>query len=214
MRAGSQRVKDKNIKDFAGKPLFAYIVGELLKAENVAEVVIDSDSPQILDLVVSKFPTVKTNLRPKHLGQGHIPMNEVLLNTCNKFDADFYLQTHSTNPLLSAQTINNAVITFLKNHPAFDSLFGVTKIQNRFYDQLARPINHNQNILLPTQNLPPFYMENSCIYLFEKETLTKNFNRIGTRPYLYEINKIESIDIDDEFDFELAEYVYKQKYNQ
>ena len=72
-------------------------------------------------------------------------------------------------------------------YPAYDSLFGVTRLQTRLWDQLARPINHNPAILLRTQDLPPVYEENSCIYLFTRQTLELRRNRLGERPFMFEI---------------------------
>jgi CMP-N-acetylneuraminic acid synthetase len=135
-------------------------------------------------------------------------MNQVLLHTINQIEADLYLQTHSTNPLLSAHTISDGIDALLKNQPAYDSLFSVSRVQSRLWDALSRPINHNPAILLRTQDLPPVYEENSCFYLFTRSTLTARQNRIGDRPMLFEIDKREAIDIDEEIDFRIAELMY------
>jgi CMP-N-acetylneuraminic acid synthetase len=124
------------------------------------------------------------------------------------------VQTHSTNPLLSAETVHKAVDFFLKNYPIYDSLFTVTRLQTRLWDILARAVNHNPNILLRTQDLPPIFEENSCLYIFNKETLQQRHNRIGNRPYLFEIPKQEAIDIDEEVDFVLAEMAYHHYYGE
>jgi CMP-N-acetylneuraminic acid synthetase len=128
-------------------------------------------------------------------------------------EADFYLQTHSTNPLLRSETISNAIEMFLNNYPMYDSLFSVTKIRTRLWDSLARPINHNPAILLRTQDLPPVYEENSCIYIFTRNTLESRHNRIGERPLMFEIDPIEAWDIDEELDFHIAEILYKEREN-
>jgi len=156
------------------------------------------------------FPTVKILNRPDHLKDGSIPMNDVLINIIDQVPADFYLQTHSTNPLLSTKTIDSAIDKFINNFPMHDSLFSVTKRNIRFWDILSRPINHNQNILLRTQDLPPIFEENSCIYLFSKEILHNKHNRIGDRPLLFEIPEIESQDIDVELNFKVAEFLFKE----
>jgi CMP-N-acetylneuraminic acid synthetase len=91
--------------------------------------------------------------------------------------------------------------------PAYDSLFSVTKLQTRFWDQLTRPLNHNPSILLRTQDLPPIFEENSCIYLFQKQTLVEHRNRIGERPLMFEIDRSESLDIDEELDFLIADLI-------
>jgi CMP-N-acetylneuraminic acid synthetase len=140
-------------------------------------------------------------------------MNDVLLNIANQIEADLYLQTHSTNPLLTYTTIDRGIKKLLDSYPMYDSLFSVTQRNVRFWDILARPINHNQNILLRTQDLPPIFEENSCMYIFSKEILKSKHNRIGNRPMLYEIDAIESQDIDVELNFKVAEFLYNEVNN-
>lgn len=210
MRHSSERVQGKNYRNFIGKPLFYYVTESLLKCKNISEVVIDTDSPTIIEMCRQDFPMVTILERPEHLRDGHIPMNDVLLNIINQVPADIYLQTHSTNPLLKAETIQKGIETFTKFYPMYDSLFTVTRRQVRFWDSLARPMNHNQNILLRTQDLPPVYEENSCMYLFSKEILQRKHNRIGDRPYLYEMPEIEAQDIDVELNFKVAEFLYRE----
>jgi CMP-N-acetylneuraminic acid synthetase len=212
MRHNSERVPGKNYRSFNGKPLFHYVTESLLKVPAITQVVIDTDSPTVMDYARKHFPQVILLERPEHLRDGSIPMNDVLLNVINQVQADFYLQTHSTNPLLSAATIQKAVDLFLKQYPIYDSLFSVTRLQTRLWDELARAINHNPNILLRTQDLPPVYEENSCLYLFDKKILVERHNRIGNRPYLLEIPKHEALDIDEEIDFTVAEMVHKAVY--
>ncbi|HEX9019500.1 MAG TPA: acylneuraminate cytidylyltransferase family protein, partial [Anaerolineaceae bacterium] len=121
--------------------------------------------------------------------------------------ADLYLQTHSTNPLLRPQTISRAIQALVSQYPAYDSLFSVTRIQTRLWDQLGRPVNHNPAILLRTQDLPPIYEENSCIYLFSRQTLVLRRNRLGERPCLFEIPAAEAWDIDEELDFQITDLI-------
>jgi CMP-N-acetylneuraminic acid synthetase len=211
MRHSSERVVGKNYRDFAGKPLYHHVVESLLACSAISQVVIDTDSPIILEDAAVHFPTVTLLERPAHLRAGDIPMNDVLLNTINQLDADFFLQTHSTNPLLTAESVAKGVDIFLKNFPIYDSLFSVTRLQTRLWDELARAVNHNPNILLRTQDLPPIYEENSCLYIFSKEILMRKHNRIGDRPYLLEITKEEAQDIDVEIEFRIAEFLYKAR---
>jgi len=212
MRHSSERVPGKNYRDFAGKPLYHRVIESLLACDAISEVVIDTDSPNILEDAAKHFPTVTLLERPEHLRAGEIPMNDVLINTLNQIDADFYLQTHSTNPLLSPESVDRGVRLFLDNQPIYDSLFTVTRLQTRLWDPLARAVNHNPNILLRTQDLPPIYEENSCLYIFTKEILQRKHNRIGDRPYMLEIPAEEAQDIDVELDFRVAEFLYKEKY--
>jgi CMP-N-acetylneuraminic acid synthetase len=211
MRHNSERVPGKNYRLFAGAPLYHHVVKALLSCELITDVVIDTDSPNILADASKNFPSVKLLERPMHLRDGDIPMNDVLLNTIGQIDADFYLQTHSTNPVLSPDSINRAVILFLQKYPIYDSLFSVTRLQTRLWDELARPLNHNSNILLRTQDLPPVYEENSCFYIFSKDILMRKHNRIGDRPFMFEIGKDEAQDIDIEIEFKIAEAIYKER---
>jgi CMP-N-acetylneuraminic acid synthetase len=211
MRHSSERVPGKNYRDFAGKPLFVHVVETLLSCKQISTVIIDTDSPDIMEISANRFGEKVTLLqRPEHLRDGGIAMNDVLLNILNTVPADFYLQTHSTNPLLTSTTIDAGISKFLEVYPMYDSLFTVTRRNVRFWDPLARPINHNQNILLRTQDLPPVFEENSCMYLFTKEILEKKHNRVGDRPFLFEMPEIEAQDIDVELNFKVAEFLYKE----
>jgi CMP-N-acetylneuraminic acid synthetase len=212
MRHQSVRVPGKNYRSLAGKPLFHHILDTLLACHEFTHVVVDTDSPTIMESLEKDYPQVVRIERPAHLRADTTPMNEVLLYDTSKVEADFYLQTHSTNPLLRAETISQAIQTLEANYPAYDSLFSVTKVQVRLWDQLARPINHNPAILLRTQDLPPVYAENSCLYLFRRENLVTRRNRIGERPYLFEIDANEAWDIDNELDFSVVGFLYQQMY--
>lgn len=210
MRHSSERVPGKNYREMAGKPLYAYILETLLAVPEITHILVDTDSPTILTGVGERFPSAIALERPPHLRAGEIPMNEVLLHTTSQVEADWYLQTHSTNPLLKPETISRAIQYLISNIPSYDSLFGVTRLQTRLWDQLTLPVNHNPNILLRTQDLPPIYEENSCLYLFRRETLVQRRNRLGERPLMFEIDRNEAWDIDEELDFKIAEFLIKQ----
>jgi CMP-N-acetylneuraminic acid synthetase len=211
MRHQSARVPGKNYRPLAGKPLYQHITATLLACPEIDHVVVDTDSFQIAQGLHDVFPQVQVLERPEHLRADTVPMNEVLAHDTSQVPADFYLQTHSTNPLLRAATISHAIRTLLDNYSAYDSLFSVTRWQTRLWDQLGRAINHNPAILLRTQDLPPVYEENSCIYIFTRETLLARRNRIGERPYLFEIGPAEAWDIDEEIDFQIAGFLLGQK---
>ncbi|GAB4580912.1 MAG: acylneuraminate cytidylyltransferase family protein [Anaerolineales bacterium] len=210
MRHSSERVPGKNYREMAGKPLYAYILETLRAVPEITTIVVDTDSPTILAGVAERFPSVIALERPPHLRAGEIPMNEVLLHTTAQVEAAWYLQTHSTNPLLKPATISRAIQSLLSNLSTYDSLFGVTRLQTRLWDQLTRPVNHNPNILLRTQDLPPIYEENSCLYIFKRETLVRRRNRLGERPLMFEIDRKEAWDIDEELDFKIAEFLSQQ----
>lgn len=211
MRHHSQRVPGKNYRPLAGKPLYQYIIETLLAVPEVSGILVDTDSEPVMEGLRRNFPQVQVVERPEYLRADAIPMNDILLYDTSLVEADFYLQTHSTNPLLRPETISRAIQTFLAVYPTYDSLFSVTRLQTRLYDQNGRALNHNPNELLQTQDLPPVYEENSCIYLFTRENLVRRHHRIGERPLLFEIDPAEAWDIDEELDFAITEFLMERR---
>ena len=205
MRHDSKRVPGKNYRPMCGKPLYAHIIETLLSVESISQVVVDTDSPPVIEGLARDFPKVKVLLRSEELRADTTPTNEILVYDTAQVPADLYLQTHSTNPLLKAETIRRAIEQLRHSYPEYDSLFGVTRLQTRLWDELGRAVNHNPAVLLRTQDLPPIYEENSCIYLFTRDTLISKRNRLGERPMMFEIDAREATDIDVELDFVIAE---------
>jgi CMP-N-acetylneuraminic acid synthetase len=209
MRHHSQRIPGKNYRPLAGQPLYHYILSSLLSCPEISQVVVDTDSQPIMDGLQKHFPTVQLLERPIHLREDTVSMNEILEYDTSQVEADYYLQTHSTNPLLRTATISQAVQSLLSHLPVYDSLFSVTRLQVRLWDQSGHAINHDPAVLLQTQDLPPVYEENSCIYIFSRSSLAQRHNRLGEHPLMFEIDAAEAWDIDDELDFSIAEFLMK-----
>ncbi len=211
MRHNSQRVPGKNYRLINGKPLYQHIIETLLAVPEVNGIVVDTDSDPVMNGLRENFPQVKVIHRPEHLRADDIPMNEILIYDTEQYPADFYLQTHSTNPLLKAETISRAIQTFNETYPEKDSLFSVTRWQTRLYFQDGSAINHNPKELLQTQDLPPVYEENSCMYIFNRENLIAKRHRISDHPLMFEIPRLEAVDIDEESDFQVADILMRQR---
>ena len=211
IRHHSQRVPGKNYRPLAGKPLYQYVIETLLACSEIAVVVVDTDSPVVSQGLAQHFPQVQVLPRPAHLCADEVPMNEILAYDTSQVEADFFLQTHTTNPLLKAETVRRGLQLFQARYPAYDSLFSVTRLQTRLWDQLGRAINHNPAVLLQTQDLPPVYEENSCLYLFNRDTLLRRRNRLGERPLMFEIDAAEAWYIDEELDFEVTEFLMQRR---
>lgn len=210
MKGHSERVKNKNLKLFCGKPLYHTIVSELMNSIYINKVIVNTDSNVISSDVQKYFPMLKINARPQNLIGDLVPMNEIIKYDLDNADFDIFVQTHSTNPLLRYVTLDNAIKFFIENRTEYDSLFSVTRLQTRLYWCSGEPINHNPDELLRTQDLPPVLEENSCFYIFTKESFINAGNkRIGVKPNLFEIDKIQAMDIDDPEDFVIAEQMYK-----
>lgn len=207
MKANSVRVKGKNFREFCGKPLFRWILDTLLAVEEIDQIIINTDARHILadnGLVDSDRITIRDR-KPEICGD-HISMNLVLADDVATVPADLYLMTHTTNPLMSAETIRKAIAAFMEAMAAgrIDSLFSVDKVQTRFYRADCSPVNHDPDNLIPTQNLEPWYEENSNLYIFTADSFAKTKARIGKKPMMYEGPYFESIDIDTPADWDFA----------
>ena len=149
-----------------------------------------------------------------------VSMNLILADDVENVEADIYLMTHTTNPLMSPNTVRGALADFQKAQleDTTDSLFTVDKIQTRFYRADCSPVNHDPDNLLRTQDLEPWFEENSNLYIFTRDSFAKTNARIGKQPMLYESPKFESIDIDtpDDWDFAVvaAGYLMNEKVEQ
>jgi CMP-N-acetylneuraminic acid synthetase len=204
MRHNSERAPGKNYRLLAGIPLYHHVVRTLASVPEIDLIVVDTDSDFIIDDCAEHFPQVQVLLRPEHLRDGNIAMNDVLLNTLDQVDADVVLQTHSTNPFLKADTLSAALKRFNAPGREFDSVFSVTRLQARLWDAETRPVNHDPSVLLRTQDLAPLFIENSCFFIFTPELLRERGTRIGARPLMVEMAPLEAVDIDNEEDFSLA----------
>jgi CMP-N-acetylneuraminic acid synthetase len=207
MKANSERVKGKNFRDFCGKPLFRWILDSLLAVEEIDQVVINTDARHILaqNGLVDEPRVLIRDRRPEICGD-LVSMNLVLADDVANVPADMYLMTHTTNPFLSAATIRGAIKAYRAGIEAgtADSLFTVDKVQTRFYKADGTPINHDPDNLVRTQDLEPWYEENSNLYVFNKESFASTNARIGRSPILFEGPRLESVDIDDQADWDFA----------
>jgi CMP-N-acetylneuraminic acid synthetase len=211
MKGTSERVPNKNLKLFNGKPLYHHVMETLLRSKFIDLIVVNTDSPLLkADILLNFKERVKVVDRDPAVCGNYISMNKVLEQDITVVNSEIYLQTHSTNPLLKAETIDKAIEKmqlFLKTKES-DSVFAVSKTQKRFYNKDATPMNHNPKMLV-TQHLEPIFEENSCFYLFTKQGFLNTESRIGKTPFMYEIDKIEATDIDEPEDFIIAEALHK-----
>jgi CMP-N-acetylneuraminic acid synthetase len=139
-------------------------------------------------------------------------MNDIIGYDLETISGDHFLQTHSTNPLLTQKTLETAVRSYFEHLDKHDSLFSVTRLQTRLYWGSGKPVNHSPQQLERTQDLPPVYEENSNLYLFSRSSF-KNAgnNRIGCNPKMFSMHPLEALDIDEETDFQIAETIYHLK---
>ena len=185
----SERVSGKNFRQFAGKPLYHHIVHTLDRTYAVDEIAIDTDSPHIMQEAPQLSSKVHIIERPAELRGDMTSTNRIFAYDLSVLEGELFLQTHATNPLLRAETIAHALNAFLEAEPEYDSLFSVNAFHSRFYHADGTPVNHDPENLIRTQDLPPLYEENSCLYVFTRESFAKKGRRIGLRPLIFLITK-------------------------
>lgn len=210
MKANSQRVKGKNFRPLHGKPLFRWILDTLLALPEIDLVVINTDARAILaENGLTDSDRVMIRDRKPGLCGDTVSMNLILADDIAAVPAGTYLMTHTTNPMLSARTIGGALSDYRAKAAAgeADSLFTVNKIQTRFYRADGSPVNHDPTNLIQTQDLEPWYEENSCLYIFSADSFAATDARIGKTPAMYETPPLENIDIDTPADWAMAEAV-------
>ncbi len=199
MKAHSSRVPGKNFRDFCGKPLFRWILDTLLEVEEIDQVVINTDARSLLEkhgLPNSERILVRDR-KPEICGDD-VSMNLVLEDDLQNTNAHVYIMTHTTNPLLKPKTIKAALTKFTEEEHIcrFDSLFLANKIQSRFYTLDGKPVNHDPANLIPTQDLEPWYEENSNLYIFTQASFNASGGaRIGKKPYVFESSLLEKCNL-------------------
>jgi CMP-N-acetylneuraminic acid synthetase len=210
IKAHSERVPGKNFKLLGGKPLYTWIIEALLEIPTISGITIDTDSNDAGLWKLGRNSKINIKQRREELIGDFVSMNEIIWDFVKSSDEDSFLMTHVTNPFLSKYTIETAIKEFYsKKNQGYDSLFSVSPIQGRLFNSIAEPINHNPRILMRTQDLEPIYLENSCLYIFDKESFAVKQARIGVKPILFTTPLIDSIDIDTQEEWNLAEHIAK-----
>jgi CMP-N-acetylneuraminic acid synthetase len=211
MKAFSERVPKKNMRLLHGKPLFHWIMDALNESGVIDEIIINTDSDEIA-INAQEHYDVTIHMRPGHLlNIQSDESNQIMAYDIENTEGDHFIQSHSTNPLLKGETIKKAINKYFEIKNSYDSLFSVTPLQTRLYDDKFRAINHDLKQLIKTQDLPFVHEENSCIYVFSRQSFKENRNRIGKNPYLFTTDRFESVDIDEEYDFLLAETLMNKR---
>lgn len=203
MKLNNRRLPQKNTKPFTnGKPLCHYILSTLLKVRGIDGIYVYCSNPDI-----QKFlpPGVKFLQRSVLLDQDSTSMNEVLRCFADQVHADVYVMTHTTAPFISAKSMEKGLDAVVNGE--YDSSFAVRKLQDFLWKD-GKPFNYDLNHIPRTQDLQPLYQETSGFYIYRSEIITGLGRRIGNHPYMVEVSETESIDIDEEEDFMIADAVY------
>ncbi len=208
MKAHSERVSGKNFRVLGDRPLFRWVLDTLLSIPTIDTILINTDARAQLEGahgLRSKRVLIRDR-RPEICGD-HVNMNRIIEDDLRAVGSAVYLMTHTTNPFLGKDTILRALQAYreARHRGQADSLFTVNRVQARYYRSDGSAVNHDPNNLVRTQDLEPWYEENSCLYIFSRESFARSRARIGRRPLLFETPRLESVDIDEPDDWVLAE---------
>lgn len=213
MKGHSERVPGKNIKILGDRPLFYHVADQLRKVSCLSKLIINTDSEEIAQLALERYSGwVEVSMRPKHICGDSVSMNNVLQYEIDRTDhKGIFLQTHSTNPFLQADTVSSAIQYYRQCLAlrSVDSIFSVKKHYSRMYTSDFRPINHDPSHLVMTQSLDPILEESSTFYLFTKSSFNEVGARIGRHPGVYPLSRFEVLDIDYLDDWDFAQMVYE-----
>jgi len=195
-----------NLRLFNNKPLYKTLLDKLENIYAIDEIIIDTDLHEIETELNKLYNKIKFIKRHEKLSKNDTDVNEIIkYDLAQTNNNEIFIQTHINKPLLKKETIAKALKKFIENETVYDSLFSVNTHHSRFYNHNNDPINHELNNLVRTKNLKPVFEENSCFYIFTKESFQNNQNRIGVKPYLFEISHIESLELNDDLSYKLAE---------
>lgn len=215
-RSSSQRVKNKNIKKFSNKNfgLFELKILQLNLVKNIRNIIVSTNDKKIINyLKLKNFKKVIIDVRPNNLCSSKTSTDSLIKYVPKIVFSDHILWTHVTSPFFNEKDYFKAINVYKKNLKKYDSLMGVTKIQDYIYD-LKKPVNYNRSREKwpRTQTLKKWFVVNNTIFISSRNNYIKLKDRIGTRPKLIEIEKIKSFDIDWPEDFKIAEKIYETKF--
>lgn len=202
IKTNNERLPGKNTKSFTnGKPLLCYILDTLCQVKGLDEIYVYCS-----DETVSKYlpEEVKFLKRDTYLDLSTTSFNEVLSSFAKTVEADAYLLTHATAPFISVESFERAIAAV--NSGEYDSALAVRKMQE-FVWKDGKPMNYDPKKIPRTQDIEPLYVETCGLYLYTRELILNKNRRIGDKPFLVEVSKIEATDINDNEDFLLADAI-------
>ena len=205
IKLSSTRIPGKNIKLFYdGTPLMSFIQRACLHAEKIDDVYVYCSDDAVKPYVL---PGVTYLKRPKFLDGDSINANDFIREFMKEVDADIYVNAHTTSPFAKPETIDDCVEKVTSGE--YDSAFCAESIKTFMWEN-GTPLNFDPNHFPRTQDLPTIYGETSIAYVFTKESFLKHNRRLGSKPYVKEVSRIEAIDIDYPEDFAIANAIYKE----
>ena len=222
-RGGSKGLPGKNGKSLLGKPLIAYTIEQAKNCRYLDRVVVSTEDKSIA-AVAKKFGAEVPFLRPKRLAKDKSSTIDVLLHAMDwmenkeKFAFDILVLLHVTTPLRSVEDIKKSVELLFNDNA--DNVFSVTEAHRNPYFNMVE-INKAGKVSLvkkgsygDRQSAPSVFDMNSSIYVWRKDALRKSKSLFFRNTRIYIMPKERSIDIDDELDFRISEFLTVKRKHQ
>lgn len=212
VRSGSVRVKNKNIRPFAGSTLLELKLEQLQRIPLLDGIVVNSNDDTMLKMAASMgCETVK---RDPYYASNEVSMSEVYKNMAQNMDCDVIAYINVTNPLIKDETLIRAIQTYKEEalHNTCDSLNSAHLIKEFLFENNL-PINYDLRHQPRSQDLPDILALNFAVNIISRERMIESRNVVGFKPKLFVIDELEATDIDNPLDFEFAEYVYQKQHN-
>lgn len=208
VRAGSERVKNKNIRPFAGKSLLEYKILQLKRLSCLDGIVVNSEDITMLKIAASLGCEVVQ--REKRYAASDASMSENFVHMAQNFPGDIVVYSNVTSPLIQDSTIKQAVALYLQMEGKIESVNTVNSVKNFLYLN-DEPLNFDPKHHPRTQDLPDIYMLNFALNIISRENMIRYRNVISPKHKFLQISDLESTDIDTELDFEVAELLFRKK---
>ncbi len=223
-RAGSKGIKNKNIKDFLGKPLPLYTLSAVdlyLKSHPECEytIVINSDSEELISIMTgSGMRGVDVIRRTPELSGDAIGKMEVIRNSMeimekrHKVSYDIIVDLDITSPLRRKQDIENIIETHIKSGADLTTSV-VSARRNPYFNQLKRGNNGFEKVCnsnyTARQQAPEIYDMNASLYAYSPEHLRSGKGILDGKTEIIEMYDTGILDLDHEHDIELMEVIAK-----
>ncbi len=210
VRSGSVRVKNKNIRPFAGSSLLEIKLEQLKRIKELDGIIVNSNDEEMLK--IASRMGCETVLREPYFASNYVSMSEVYQNMAEHTDTDIIAYCNVTNPLIKDETISGAIRMYLEHSDPYDSL-NTAHLIKEFLFENNKPINYELGNQPRSQDLPDIAALNFAVNVLERKTMIQNKNVVGNHPHIFFIDEVEATDIDNAIDFEFAEYYYKNHYS-
>lgn len=206
IKLNNERLPGKNTKILGGKPLMAYMLDSLKQTGLIDGIYVYCSQVSVKEYLTDGIAFLK---RPSFLDLPSSNFTQIFENFCTSVDADIYVYAHATAPFIRKETIEECI--YAVRDQDYDSAFCAVKIQDYLWKD-GKALNFDATNIPRSQDLEPIYRETSGVYVFEKGVFERQRRRVGERPYIKQVSYKEAVDVNEQWDFWLAEALLGMKW--